>query len=302
MKRTAISMSRCIVGVILLSVQIPSAQACEQTVFGKLDTGTWNQLQGKEPAERARHLESLGVTRDDWLPKFRQASEHYISSAPAAKNNDADVVANVLHGVTLAGLLVESETSDTLKQLATSPGSSEAIVYASLLSLDAFGTELEFLLSATGNGDSRIARLAILAVGLRTDPVVASRLSAVRKARARAPGISGALQQVDMCNHDRRRYEALSGVGRKVQFVEERLRRAYNPVNGMTQTWDPHSGGHPLSRWARQRWRELSKSNPARLVAHVNSIRDYPTRSTSGGYRRFLAEYAGEVVMAQVSD
>jgi hypothetical protein len=261
----------------------PPEAAAETASARELD-----RVQGVSPPERRAALAAQGLGVERWLPELETASA--AASRPEAAA-DPEVFRKLLAGARLARLAGAVEAVDALRRLATTPGMPEPVAYEAMVSLSDLGGSRDLLLALADAPDPALARLAILAVGVSTDPAVAERLEQVRRKRGLVSEINAALQFVDLYRHDRRLYESLPGPAQRLRFLEERLRRAYNPVNGETQTSDPISAGHPVSRWAMEEWQRLTAAQPTAAAAFIAKVA-YPTPETSAGYRRFLADLA----------
>ncbi len=264
------------------SLQVPRGDA--------LSASGLDKVRAFDRAERSTYLESLDISREDWLPEFLTKAATYLDMDPDARKRSPELMRSVLTGVILVELLGESDASQALRALAETPDVPEALIYAAFLALNELETDDEFIRSSMNHQDGKVARLAILAGAVRSGPAVSRQLEDVRRRRGNESEVSAAVQFIKAYWYDVGRYDALRNVTERIQFVETRLRRAYNPINGIIQSWDPHTAGHPITRWAFERWRQLAKKHPEQVLSHVQGLHDYPTPDTSPEYRRFLTD------------
>jgi len=288
--------------VLLLATiahQADAVHACDLRVFGKLDPCRLDEVRGAAADDRVARLAALGLTRDDWLPRFIQSADRYARTQAHVRKQDRKMIVQITFGTALAELTREGDAVPALKRLVEAPGVSESVVYSALLALDTLQTPDEWMLSQMNHPNAEIARLAVLAVGTGDEPAVQKQLDTLRAQRGGESAISAALQFIDMYRHDVAGYTELTDVSDKLNYVETRLRRAFNPVNGITQTWDPHTAGHPVSRWALKVWRALGQSHPQEVATYVEHIRNAQMKPVATAYRYFLLQSAGLTASSQ---
>ena len=73
-------------------------------------------------------------------------------------------------------------------------------------------------------------------------------------------------------------------------------------MTGETQTSDPYSAGHPVSRWAIDEWQRLTRAEPEAAAAFIAGVSGYPAPGLEPGYRRFLANLAAPAARGPLHD
>lgn len=281
-----------LLGIVLLLAAGAARGAEENQEADGLSTALLDRAQGTPAEARPALLAACGIEARSWALDFDQRVAEVAAQGEKAATTDLDNYRQVLLGARLARLLGEKAAAEPLLRLAAALGVPPGLVYEAMVSLAALGGAEEFLLTTAGTAEPTRAWLAVLALGLETEPRVVAGLAEIRGRRGADSELSAAFQFVDLYRHDSRLYATLGEALARLAFVEERLRRAYNPVSGETQTSDPYSAGHPVSRWALDEWQRLTAAEPAAAAAYISAVTGYPAPGLEPGYRGFLANLA----------
>lgn len=250
-----------------------------------------DRTQGTLADERPAFLARLGAVEEGWLQDLARGAEALTAREGAVVA--PELQESLLYQVRLTRLLDVDSAVDPLRRLAATPWVPEGLAYEAMMSLDELGGSADLLLGLARDAEPRRARLAVLALALNRRPPVVRALETVREERSHEADLGAAFQFVDLYRHDLRLYSSLAGdPARRLAFLEERLRRAYNPINGITQTWDPYSAGHPVSRWAMDEWRAATLEAPGLAAGLIAGLSGYPAPGIEDGYRAFLTDLA----------
>jgi hypothetical protein len=241
----------------------------------------------------------MGVNRADWLPRFLQAANQY-AATPAGERHAAKIIAEVYEGVGLVFLLKTQDAAEALRTVATTPEANLNVRYACLVALRELGTQRQYLLSLVDYQDATVSWLAVLVIGTEDDPAIQARITELRQATERHEKLTAALDTLAFVKHNIERYSMLSTPEERVAFVEHWLQRAYSPRGGI-ELWCPYSGGHPLSFWSFERWRELARNFPQEMAVYIANIDDFPSPKLAANYRQFLADLANDAVREELT-
>ncbi len=298
-RNAAVGLSILLLIVTEPSVASPLAQGSTRSVEDRLKPEDLESLTGTNPSERREYLRSLGVA-EDWRSQFEGAALAYAATAPEDRRRDPDRFVSIADGLVLVDLLGDKSVAPILKRLVAAPGCDESLAYMALIALSNFGTEDDFLVAQIRGRDRSIAKLAMIATALRSDPLFLNLFDKLEQDEGRDRATMEALEFIKFCEHETQRYKTTESFSERLAFVERHLRRAYDMIGEIRERWVLSGGGHPISHWAVERWRELSNENPAEMKGYIQGLQEFQTREPSAGYRRFLARHTIPSVRTEI--